>query len=289
MIVAGLDIGSVSAKAMVLDTNSPPPPLPRASAPREGAGGLSCVASAKQGGALATAYLPTGWEPDRAGQECLAQALARAGVAEGDLGGLVVTGYGRHLWRSAGRAVTEITCLAAGARQALPPARTVFDVGGQDIKVLSLDAEGQVAGFAVNDRCAAGTGRFLEMAAQRLGLTVAELGALALEATEGVRLSSLCAVFAESEIVGLLARGGAREQIARGLCDGVAQQLLHLAASVVHEPPVALMGGVARNPGVVAALERALGYPVLVPDEPHLVVAWGAAVLAGGAAGMGRE
>jgi predicted CoA-substrate-specific enzyme activase len=197
------------------------------------------------------------------------------------LGGLVVTGYGRNLWRGAGRTLTEITCLAAGARQALPGAHTVFDVGGQHTKVLSLDATGEVSGFAVNDRCAAGTGRFLEMAAQRLDQSVAELGALALEATEGVRLSSLCAVFAESEIVGLLAQGVPRDRIARGLCDGVAQQLLHLAAGVVHDPPVALVGGVARNPGVVAALARALGQPVLVPDQPHLVVALGAALLAG--------
>jgi predicted CoA-substrate-specific enzyme activase len=258
MIFAGLDIGSVSAKAVLWDPEA--------------------------GETRATAYLPTGWEPNGAGQECLAQALAEASVAEGELGGLVVTGYGRNLWRRGGRTITEITCLAAGARQALPGAHTVFDVGGQDSKVLSLDATGQVSGFAVNDRCAAGTGRFLEMAAQRLGQSVVELGALALEAPEAVRLSSLCAVFAESEIVGLLAQGAPRDRIARGLCDGVAQQLLHLATGVVREPPVALVGGVARNPGVVAALERALGESVVVPDRPHLVVAWGAAVLAGEAA-----
>ncbi len=255
MIVAGLDIGSVAAKAVLWDMEA------------------AEVVSAVQE--------PTGWEPERAGRKCLTEALAQAGAGEKDLGGLVVTGYGRNLWQGEGRTVTEITCLARGARELLPEARTVFDVGGQDSKVLRLDRQGQVDSFAVNDRCAAGTGRFLEMAGQRLGLSVAELGALALETTRSVRLSSLCAVFVESEIVGLLAQGTERERLARGLCDGVAQQLLHLAAGVPHESPVALVGGVARNPGVVAALARALGETVLVPERPHLVVARGAALLAG--------
>jgi predicted CoA-substrate-specific enzyme activase len=254
MIAAGLDIGSAAAKAVLWDTEA-----------------LAVRAAAQQ---------PTGWEPERAGRECLAQVLAVGGVSEADLGGLVVTGYGRNLWRGGGRAVTEITCLARGVRQALPKARTVFDVGGQDSKVLSLEAEGRVRSFAVNDRCAAGTGRFLEMAAHRLGVSVAELGTLAGGATEGIRLSSLCAVFAESEIVGLLAQGIERERLARGLCEGVAQQLLHLAAGIPRGGPIALVGGVARNAGVVAALERALAAAVLVPEPPHLVVALGAALLA---------
>ena len=254
MIAAGLDIGSVAAKAVLWDSEA-----------------AAEVAAVQE---------PTGWEPGRAGRRCLGEALRQAGVGERDLGGLVVTGYGRNLWRGAGRAVTEITCLASGARQVLPQARTVFDVGGQDSKVLSVERDGQVAAFAVNDRCAAGTGRFLEMAGQRLGLEVAELGALAQESADSVRLSSLCAVFAESEIVGLLAQGAERGSVARGLCDGVAQQLLHLAAGMVRESPVALVGGVARNAGVVAALERALGEAVLVPERPHLVVALGAALIA---------
>ena len=256
MIVAGLDIGSVTSKAVLWDTEAAE--------------------------VLAAADRLTGWEPVRAGGECLDQALAEAGLARADLEGLIVTGYGRTLWQEGGRAVTEITCLARGAREVVPQARRVFDVGGQDSKVLSLGADGQVADFAVNDRCAAGTGRFLEMAAQRLGMTVVELGPLAVEAKESVRLSSLCAVFAESEVVGLLAQGTERQRLARGLCEGVAQQLLHLAAGLPREGPVALMGGVARNPGVVAALCRALGEEVLVPDQPHLVVALGAALLAGG-------
>jgi predicted CoA-substrate-specific enzyme activase len=254
MIAAGLDIGSVAAKAVLWD------------------------AEAER--VVARAQEPTGWEPGRAGRRVLEEALREAGLGERALGGLVVTGYGRTLWRGPGRAVTEITCLASGARQALPSARTVFDVGGQDSKVLSMDAEGGVLGFAVNDRCAAGTGRFLEVTGQRLGLEVGELGVAALAATEGVRLSSLCAVFAESEVVGLLAAGTDRERVARGLCEGVAQQLLQLASGVGPVGPLGLVGGVARNRGVVTALERLTTETVLVPDQPHFVVAWGAAVIA---------
>lgn len=254
MIAAGLDIGSAAAKAVLWETGT--------------------------GGWLAAAQRPTGWEPERAGREVLTQALAEAGLTETAVTCLVVTGYGRNLWRGPGRTVTEITCLARGVAEVLPQTRTVFDVGGQDSKVVSLEPGGRTRSFAVNDRCAAGTGRFLEMAAHRLGVTVAELGPLALTAQQGLRLSSLCAVFAESEIVGLLARGAGREELARGLCEGVAQQLLHLAAGVLCEAPLALVGGVARNAGVVAALEGALEAEVLVPEEPHLVVALGAALLA---------
>ncbi len=254
MIAAGLDIGSAAAKAVLWEV---------------GAAGL-----------LAAAQRPTGWEPERAGQQVLAQSLAEANLTEAAVGNLVVTGYGRSLWRGVGRTVTEITCLARGIAALLPQTRTVFDVGGQDSKVLSLEAGGRVSSFAVNDRCAAGTGRFLEMAAHRLGVTVAELGDLALTAREALRLSSVCAVFAESEIVGLLARGAGRKELARGLCEGVAQQLLHLTAGVPCQAPLALVGGVAHNVGVVSALEGVLETEVLVPEKPHLVVALGAALLA---------
>lgn len=250
----GLDIGSVAAKAVVWDL----------------------AAGAPQ----AFAERPTGWEPERAGRQCLAEALRTAGISDADDEPLVVTGYGRSLWRGKGQTSTEVNCLARGIGAVVPEARTVFDIGGQDSKVLLLDSEGRLASFAINDRCAAGTGRFLEMAALRLGLTVEQLGESAQTAAQSVRLSSLCAVFAESEIVGLLMHGAERAKIARGLCEAVARQMLALAGSLDTVAPFALVGGVARSLGVRAALERELGQPVLVPEKPQMVVALGAALMA---------
>ncbi|HEY3397449.1 MAG TPA: acyl-CoA dehydratase activase [Armatimonadota bacterium] len=253
-LVAGLDIGSVAAKAVVWDYRA-----------------------AQLAG---TALQPTGWEPAESGRVVLQAALAEAGATEDSLEALVVTGYGRGLWHGSGVVLTEITCLARGVRAVAPTARTVFDLGGQDTKALVLDDAGALADFAVNDRCAAGTGRFLEMAGQRLGLAASELSESALGASAAVRLSSLCAVFAESEIVGLLAAGVARDQIARGLCEAVAQQVLSLAGRLDYRGPFVLVGGVARSRAVQEALERALGEPVAVPEQPQLIVARGAALLA---------
>lgn len=255
MITGGLDIGSVATKAVIWD------------------GG--------QQQTRAAVIRPTGWEPEPAARGALQSALDQAGLLPDDLESLVVTGYGRKLWRGPGRAVTEVTCLARGIGQAAGLVRTVFDIGGQDSKVLSLNKQGAIADFALNDRCAAGTGRFLEMAAQRLDLSVGELGELAAEAQRALRLSSTCAVFVESEIVGLLAQGADRAQLARGLCEAIANQMLALAGRMPQTGPVALVGGVAQSHGVQLALERAMGQEVRVPPQPQVVVALGAALLAG--------
>jgi len=254
MIYAGLDIGSVATKVVLWDGNV--------------------------GRLAARALRPSGWDPRQAGADCLQEALSAAELRREDLAGIVVTGYGRRLWPGPGETVTEITCLVRGGREVAPAARTLFDIGGQDSKALTVDAAGKLLQFNVNDRCAAGTGRFLELAGQRLGVTAAELGVLAASAESTVRLSSLCAVFAESEVVGLLAEGQERSAIARGLCEAVAEQILHLAGGLPLGRPVALVGGVAYNIGVRAALERALGETVLVPEDPQMIVALGAALLA---------
>jgi len=254
MITAGLDIGSVATKAVIWDHG--------------------------QQETRAAVIQPTGWEPEQAGQEALQAALGESGLSPDEVERLVVTGYGRKLWSGQGEAITEVTCLARGIRQVVDSAGTVFDIGGQDSKVLSLDEQGAINSFALNDRCAAGTGRFLEMAAQRLGLSVGELGELALTAQQSLRLSSTCAVFVESEIVGLLARGADRAQLSRGLCEAIANQMLALAGKMPRKGPVVLVGGVAQNRGVQAALEQARGEKVLVPAQPQVVVALGAALLA---------
>jgi predicted CoA-substrate-specific enzyme activase len=254
VLCAGVDIGSVATKVVVRDD--------------------------REQRVLASAVRASGWDPRQAGEQCLADALEAASLERSDLEALVVTGYGRTLWPEESRVVTELTCLFHGVRETVPGVRTAFDVGGQDSKVLALDARGELVDFVVNDRCAAGTGRFLELSGQRLGLTAAELGQLATQASETVPLSNVCAVFAESEVVGLLARGVDRSAIARGLCEAVAQQLLALAGRLPRTAPLALTGGVAYNAGVCAALERALEEPVAVPADPQLVVALGAAILA---------
>jgi predicted CoA-substrate-specific enzyme activase len=253
MLTAGLDIGSVATKA--------------------------CLWDQEQQSLVAWAERPTSWDPQQGGRQTLqdaSQELNPAGEAES----MVVTGYGRNLWDGAGESLTEITCLARGIQVMVAGARLVFDIGGQDSKVLRLDEGGQVDDFRLNDRCAAGTGRFLEVAAHRLDLTVESLGKLAVAAPRAARLSHTCAVFAESEIVGLLAAGEERGSIARGLCEAVAAQVVTMAGSGSFRGPVAFVGGVARNPGVRAALERELGTDVEVPSHPHLTVALGAALLA---------
>jgi predicted CoA-substrate-specific enzyme activase len=253
MLTAGIDIGSVATKTVLWE--------------------------GEQSALVAWSERPTSWDPAQGGRQALADALEQVGSAA-EIAHTVVTGYGRNLWEGPGEAVTEITCLARGIGDMITGSRTVFDIGGQDSKVLRLDEEGHVTDFRLNDRCAAGTGRFLEVAAHRLDLTVARLGKLALEAECAAQLSHTCAVFAESEIVGLLAAGAERAHIARGLCEAVASQVVNLAGGDSFLGPISFVGGVARNPGVQAALERELELAVQVPEHPHLAVALGAARLA---------
>jgi predicted CoA-substrate-specific enzyme activase len=194
---------------------------------------------------------------------------------------MVATGYGRHLARArlGCPVITEIKAHALGATRLFPGCRTVIDIGGQDSKVIRVQAGRQV-NFEMNDRCAAGTGRFLEVMALALGYTVAEFGPQALQAPESVTVNSMCTVFAESEVVSLIGRGMGRHRIALGLHESIVNRLLALAGRVGVEPEVVLTGGVALNPCVRVLLERKLGVHLLVPDEPQIVGAIGAALSA---------
>lgn len=251
--VAGLDIGSVATKAVVWSPAA---------------------------GVLGRGVQPTGWEPLAAAERALADALAQAGCTRADLAGIGATGYGRELVQGVASRATEVTCQARGVNSVYPAVRTVFDIGGQDSKAIRVDDDGNVLDFALNDRCAAGTGRFLEVMARALGMTLEALGEAAASATEACAISSTCTVFAESEVVGLLSQGHAREAVAAGLCHAIARQIIALAARIGIERPVAVAGGVARNVGVVAALARQLGEAPLVPPEPQFTVSLGAAILA---------
>jgi predicted CoA-substrate-specific enzyme activase len=193
---------------------------------------------------------------------------------------VAATGYGRKLVRGADRVVTEITCHARGVHRRTGLVGTLIDVGGQDSKVIRLGEGGRVLDFAMNDKCAAGTGRFLEVTASRLQIPVERMGPLALEGDEEVAISSTCTVFAESEIISLLAQGEPLERIIRGLHRSLVSRLLALARGVRPEPPFALSGGVALNPAVHRFLSQALGAEIEIPAQPQLMGAYGAALSA---------
>jgi predicted CoA-substrate-specific enzyme activase len=195
----------------------------------------------------------------------------------------VATGYGRHLAAAhfAEEVISEISALAWGARHLYPGVRTVIDVGGQDSKAIALTPEGRVQKFEMNDRCAAGTGRFLEMMALAMGLSIEELGPHALDARNGaVPISSMCTVFAESEVVSLIARGKDTRRIALGLHQAIGRRITNLVRRVGVHAPVVFTGGVARNPCMRRVLAEELGQCLTVPPEPQIVGALGAALQA---------
>ncbi|MDR1708680.1 MAG: acyl-CoA dehydratase activase [Candidatus Accumulibacter sp.] len=215
------------------------------------------------------------------GQEALAarligDGLRELGLAPGDAGGIAVTGYGKKLFAGASARVDEIAANAAGIfRLSGGAARTVVNIGGQDLKVMRLDENGRVADFRMNDKCAAGTGRFFELAARLLDTPLEEFGPLSRQARRDLELNSTCAVFAESEMVSLLARGTPREEIIRALHRSVARRAAGLLGRDF-DAPVWLDGGPAKNAGLVDALEDELMAEILTLEEPQHTVAYGA-------------
>lgn len=255
MITAGLDSGSRAVKAVLWDA-------------------ATCRV-------LARAVRDSGVDAALVAGSCLDQACTDAGIARAGIARLVATGYARAAVPGTTRQVTEITCHARGIAHLLPTVRSVVEIGGQDSKVIRLDGQGRVGEFAMNDRCAAGTGRFLEVVAARLGSSLADFGALAASAATPATISSMCVVFAESEIIGLLAQGARREDIAAGVAAAVAIRVAALAGREL-PGPVAFTGGVALIPGFADALASALGGGVIVPERPQFTGALGAALIAAG-------
>lgn len=253
LLFAGLDVGSLSSKAVLLDMN----------------------------GVLAQGVIPTGANPCLAGEQVLESVLALAGKDRKQMTYLVGTGYGRVNLPFADRTVTELTCHAKGAHYFNPAIRTVIDIGGQDSKVIRLDQSGNMVDFAMNDKCAAGTGRFLEVMAKALELKLDELGECAQQAHQPCSINSICAVFAESEVISLLASGQEKTNIAAGLHQAVAQRVGTMAQRIGLVSDIAFVGGVAKNSGVVHALEKFLGIQfVPCAEDPQINGAAGAAVLA---------
>jgi len=206
-------------------------------------------------------------------------ALAREEAGSSDAP-VVGTGYGRELVLEADRRVTEITCHARGVYRETGRGGTLIDIGGQDSKVIVIDASGRVQNFVMNDKCAAGTGRFLEVVAGRLQVALERMGETALGASGEVSISSTCTVFAESEIVSLIARGNPVEHIVRGLHRSLLGRIASLARSAGVVAPVMLSGGVALNPAVSRILSEELALEVVTPRHPQLMGAYGAALIA---------
>lgn len=252
MLTMGIDIGSTTSKCLVLEDGR-----------------------RVAGSALVRAGLGTDGP-----EEACQKALREAGAAMDDLARRAATGYGRAAWREADASVSELTAHALGGRFLFPEARTVIDVGGQDAKVIGLDAQGRMAGFVMNDKCAAGTGRFLDVMAGVLKLRVEELEAVCARSAAPASISSTCTVFAESEVISQLASGTAVPDVVAGICASVAARVAALAKRVGVKEQVVMSGGVAQNGGVRRALEGALGVPIATSPLAQLTGALGAALYA---------
>lgn len=221
----------------------------------------------------------TGAEHRRQANKVMEEALKQANLAFDDISFVIATGYGRMNVPFADRQITELTCHARGLASLFPNVHLGIDIGGQDAKALKI-RDGKLIDFVMNDKCAAGTGRFLEVISAALGLRVEDLGDISARSKNQISISSTCTVFAEQEVISRLSQGVALEDVIAGLHDSVASRVVRMARKLKIEPDVVFTGGVAKNKGVVRALEEQLGCHVLVPDEPLLSGALGAALLA---------
>jgi len=226
------------------------------------------------------ALINTGANVSLAAERAFREAAASAAIAPERIAYVVGTGYGRYKVNFGNAQITEISCHARGANLLFPRTRTVIDMGGQDAKGIRVGEQGDVKDFVMNDKCAAGTGRFLSNAAETVGLSLDEIGPISLEAKKPVRLSTVCAVFVESDIMSYLAEGKTVQDILGGVHSAIAARTVALVRRVGIEPEVAFTGGVSRNIGMVKALEEKLGLPVNVCDDSHFIGAIGAAIFA---------
>lgn len=261
MIYAGIDAGSRAIKIVLID--------------------------AENMQVIATGLTDQGVQQDKLTSQLFENVLNDNSINRRDVGAVVATGYGRAAVGIADTTITEITCHAAGVCRLVPKVKTIIDIGGQDSKLLRLDGDGKVRDFAMNDRCAAGTGRFLEVVAQRLGVELDSLGKLAKKSHSPAAISSMCVVFAETEITGLLADGKAMEDIVAGVQAAIANRIVSMAGRNI-DLPVIFTGGVAMISGMDRALELALGKSVTVSPDPQMTGALGAAILASSRFGKGK-
>lgn len=252
MYTLGIDIGSAATKGVILRD------------------GHKIVSSVKIASGTGT----------KGAERVMNQLFLESGLTQEDITATVATGYGRNQFEGADKQISELSCHARGVSFLAPGARTVIDIGGQDAKTIKLNTKGKMAEFVMNEKCAAGTGRFLDVMANVLETTVDQLGDLDSQAVEALSISSTCTVFAESEVISHLSNGKQTADIIRAIHQSVAKRTCGLARRIGIEPNVAMTGGVAQNKGVVRALEQELGLPITVPRNPQIVGALGAAILA---------
>lgn len=250
---AGIDSGSTSTDVVILD---------------------------KDQNIVTGIILPTGAGAAIGAERALEEALKDAGLQREDIDAMVTTGYGRTAISDGDKSITEITCHARGAHFLNPEVRTVIDIGGQDSKVIRLDENGAVANFVMNDKCAAGTGRFLEMMARTMEMSLDDMGKAGLSYKEDITISSMCTVFAESEVVSLIAQNKATDDIVHGLNKAVASKTAALAKRVGGEERYMMTGGVSKNQGLAKTLEEKLGTTLVISDKAQLCGALGAALFA---------
>jgi len=251
MYFAGIDLGSTMTKVVIIGEDE-----------------QVCASVIKH----------TGAEHRRLANKVMEEALEQTGLSIDEISYIIATGYGRINVPFADRQITELTCHAKGVASFFPDVRLAIDIGGQDAKGLKV-REGRLVDFAMSDKCAAGTGRFLEVLSATLGLKLEDLGDISLKSTSKVSISSTCTIFARQEVINRLSEGVALEDIVAGLHSAIASRVAGMVKRLKVEPDVVFTGGVAKNIGVVRALEENLGCKVLVPEEPLLSGAIGAALL----------
>lgn len=253
MIVAGLDIGSSTAKAVILE----------------------------DGKILSASTIPTGVDSADTAQQVIERALEACKLRLEDIKYVVSTGYGRINVPFAQKNITEISCHARGIVSVLPRVRTILDMGGQDCKAIQCDEQGNVLKFAMNDKCAAGTGRYLERVASALDIPVQEIGNLSLQTVEGpVTISSYCTVFAQDDVILLVRQGKHLNDILAGVCEALAERTQNLILKIGIVEDFSISGGIAKNIGVVKRLEKVLEVRAWIAPEPQIVGALGAALFA---------
>ena len=251
MITIGIDIGSITTKIAMMEN---------------GTLGYTDISL-------------SGYDMEKAWQDIYRKLLDQTGKHESDVDKIVSTGYGRSNVSIAHKKITEISCHAAGAKYYYPQVKAIIDIGGQDSKFIRMGGDGSILDFVMNDKCAAGTGRFLEVMARALHVDLDDFAHMSQKAKKPVVISSMCTVFAESEVISLIAKGEKRENIIAGIHDSIAARMVSMVKRTGVAEPVVMTGGVSKNGGMRAAIEKKIGLPLNVPEQAQVCGAIGAAIL----------